>query len=71
VFSLLGKMVDEIASGCVDPNPYTRGDSHDACRYCPYQAICHSDSVPGRRNYQAMKASRFWEEIDKEVTNHG
>lgn len=71
VFSLLGKMVDEIASGCVEPNPYTRGESHDACRYCPYKAICHSDSVEGRRNYQAMKASRFWEEIDKEVKSHG
>ena len=71
VFSLLGKMVDEIASGCVDPNPYTRGNAHDACQFCPYKAICHSDSVEGRRNYQAMKASRFWEEIGKEVDRHG
>lgn len=71
VFMVLGKMVDEIASGRVDPNPYTRGTSHDACAFCPYGAICHKRSVEGRRNYKAMSADRFWEEIGKEVNSHG
>lgn len=71
VFSLLGKMADEIASGDVTPNPYTRGSAHNACRFCPYGAVCHSATVEGRRNYQTVSAQRFWEEIKKEMDNHG
>ena len=71
VFSVLGNMVDEIASGKVEPNPYTRGTSHNACAFCPYGAICHKDSVEGRRNYKTMNSQRFWEEIQQEVKPHG
>lgn len=71
VFSLLGKMVDRIAAGEVDPDPYTRGTSHDACAFCPYGAVCHKDSVEGRRNYKAMDPDRFWQEIGKEVSRNG
>lgn len=70
VFRILGNMVEEIASGNVEPNPYTRGTSHDACGFCPYGAICHKNTVEGRRNYKAMTAQRFWEEIGKE-DRHG
>ena len=71
IFTILGKMVDEIASGNVTPNPYTRGTSHSACDYCPYGNICHEAEVEGRRNYKTMDAKRFWEEIGKEVGRHG
>lgn len=69
VFRILGKLVEEIASGDVSPNPYTRGD-HGACTYCPYGSICHSAEVEGRRNYKTMAAQKFWEQVDKAV-NHG
>ena len=71
VFRVLARMVEDIASGNVEPNPYTRGSSHDACAFCPYGAICHKDTVEGRRNYQAMKEDRFWDEIRKEMERHG
>ena len=71
VFTLLGKMVDDIASGCVEPNPYTRGSSHNACAFCPYGAVCHQATVEGRRDYKAMTAQRFWEEVEKEMSNRG
>ena len=71
VFKVLGKMVDEIASGQVDANPYTRGTSHSACDYCPYGAVCHKEDVEGRRNYKTMKPERFWEEIGKELGTNG
>ena len=71
IFRYLGKMVEDIASGNVEPNPYTRGSSHDACAFCPYGAVCHEKQVEGRRNYQAMKPQRFWEEIEKEMKHHG
>ena len=71
VFRLLQNMVDQIASGFVTPNPYTRGSSHNACTFCPYGAVCKPAEVEGRRNYQAMSAERFWEEIEKELKRNG
>lgn len=68
---LLGDMVDEIASGNVEANPYTRGTSHSACTYCPYGAVCHQAEVEGRRNYKTMTAQRFWDEIGKEMDTNG
>ena len=64
-------MVDDIASGCVEPNPYTRGSRHNACAFCPYGAICHQETVEGRRDYAAMSPQKFWEEIEKEMSSHG
>ena len=71
VFQMLGEMVDDIASGNIAPNPYTRGSSHNACTYCPYYMICHLENVDGRRNYKTMTQQRFWEEINKEVPADG
>lgn len=71
VFMIVGKLVDEIASGNIEPNPYTRGSSHNACRYCPYSSICNPESVEGRRNYKAMTSGKFWEEVEKGVKDHG
>lgn len=69
VFATVRDLVDQIASGNVDPNPYTRGDNFNACVYCPYKPVCKYTTVPGRRNYAAMNADRFWEEIGKERRN--
>ena len=71
VFGLLGAMVDEIASGCVSPNPYTRGSSHNACTFCPYGSVCHKTFVEGRRNYKAMTVQEFWDAVSREVHTHG
>ena len=71
VSALLADMVSQIASGNIQPNPYTRGDSHDACTYCPYGSICHKEDVKGRRNYKAMKEPEFWQAVAKEVEGNG
>ena len=71
VFRVLAGLVEDIASGNVDPNPYTRGSSHSACAFCPYGTICHEECVEGRRNYKTMTAQRFWEEIGKEMGKNG
>ena len=71
VFRVLSGLVEDIVSGNVEPNPYTRGSAHDACRFCPYGPICHPAAVKGRRNYKMMDAQRFWEEIGKEMGDHG
>ena len=71
VMHILRGIVNDIASGNVDPNPYTRGTSHDACTFCPYGAVCHKNEVQGRRNYKRMEPQRFWEEIGKELNDRG
>ena len=71
VFTQVGNMADEIASGNVTPNPYTRGTSFNACRFCPYGPVCHPQTVEERRNYKTMSAQRFWEEIEKEMKDRG
>lgn len=67
IFKLLGKMVDDIASGNVEPNPYTRGSSYNACRYCPYTTVCNAATVDGRRNYKSVSAQSFWDTVEKGV----
>jgi len=71
VFDILARMVEDIASGNVEPNPYTRGTSHNACTFCPYGAVCHKEQVRQRRNYKTMSAQRFWEEIERRMAGHG
>jgi ATP-dependent helicase/nuclease subunit B len=71
IMERLAGMAEDIASGNVTPNPYTRGTSHNACTFCPYGSVCHEETVEDRRNYKSMTAQRFWEEIEKEAKNHG
>lgn len=71
VFSVVGGLVDEIASGNVEANPYTRGSGNGVCAYCPYSAVCNPESVPGRRILKAITAKQFWEDIERSVTKHG
>ena len=71
IFKYLAGMVEDIASGNVTPNPYTRGTAHDACAYCPYGAVCHKAWVGERRNYKAMKAEEFWQGLGKELQQNG
>ncbi|HIS60545.1 MAG TPA: PD-(D/E)XK nuclease family protein, partial [Candidatus Faecousia faecipullorum] len=71
VMDTLKSLVEDIASGNVEPNPYTRGTSHNPCAYCPYGPICHPASVPERRDFAKMDARKFWEEVGKKVEKHG
>lgn len=71
VFKRVGKMVDEIASGTVAPNPYSRGSGFNACTYCPYGAVCHKTTVEDRRNYRTVSEELFWENVEKEVDEDG
>ena len=70
VFRLLERTIEQIASGDIAPNPYTRGGSNNPCTYCPYGAICHQETVQ-RRNFKAITADQFWQQIEKEVSANG
>lgn len=71
LFRVLANLVEDIASGNVSANPYTRGSEHDPCRFCDYAAVCHPASVEGRRNFKKMDADWFWESIGKELEENG
>jgi ATP-dependent helicase/nuclease subunit B len=71
VMQVLRKMVDDIASGNITANPYTRGNAHNACDYCPYISLCKGNDSVQRRDYKEMSAQRFWEEIEKEMNDRG
>lgn len=71
VFSQLRDMVNDIASGNISPNPYTRGAAHNACRYCPYGEICHPAYVEGRRDFAAVSPAVFWNTVEKEAAENG
>ena len=71
VFRVLARLVEDISSGEVEPNPYTRGAEHDPCRYCDYTAVCHPETVTQRRNFKKMDAQWFWDAIEKELDSHG
>ena len=71
IFKLLKDLVDDVASGNVEPNPYTRGRSHNACSFCPYGAVCHVTTVENRRDYRAITADEFWNYVQQEVSDHG
>ena len=71
IFALLGKMVDDIGSGAVEPNPYTRGGRHNACTFCPYGSVCFDAMVEGRRDFAVVTAQKFWEDVEKEVGKNG
>ncbi len=68
---LLRRFVDQIESGEIAANPYTRGSTHNACAYCPYAQICRPDHVEGRRDYASMKPEEFWTRISKKVKENG
>lgn len=71
VFSILRRLIAEIASGNTEPNPYTRGSEHDACNFCPYGPVCRGTQEAERRNYKTMSSREFWDALVKEVADHG
>ncbi len=67
----LSALLDDLADGNVEPNPYMRGRNTGACVYCPFTSICAQREISGVRNYEAVKAERFWEDVEKEVNRNG
>jgi len=68
----LGRLADTVWSGVIAPDPFWRGDEHNACRWCPYGAVCRVDSgeVPLRR-LRSVSRSEFWNELEQEAEPHG
>ena len=70
VYRKLREMVNAVAAGQVEPNPYTRGSSFDSCTYCPYAAVCHKETVTQRRDFKKIEGAEFWQRLSEEE-HHG
>lgn len=65
----LARMTDEIFTGNITPDPYSRGAT-GACSYCSYAAICHPE--PSQvRSLKATKAADFWQTLACEEAEDG
>lgn len=62
----LSKLVDQIAGGSIEPNPYVRG-KNSPCTYCDYRGACHLDLWGAPREFKEIKRKEFWQEVE----NHG
>ena len=67
VFERLQNCVEDVASGCVEPNPYIRRNIFDPCQYCPYKALCQAED---KRDFKGISQQEFWETVEKEE-DHG
>lgn len=69
VMQALQTITDEIASGQLQPNPYWRDETKNACKYCAYKSICHlnADAVK-KKLRKTVKEEQFWKEV--EVDRH-
>lgn len=68
----LGKLADSVWAGEIAPDPFWRGEDHNACSWCPYDAVCRvkSGAVPLRR-LRSVSRGEFWKELEQEAEDHG
>ena len=67
VFERLKDCVEDVASGCVEPDPYIRRNVFDPCQFCPYGAMCQAEE---KRDFKGISQKEFWETVEKEE-DHG
>ncbi len=71
IHKILANLVNDIASGCVDPNPYSRGETDNACHFCPFKAICHPEENGEFRVLAKTDFAKFWGKLVEEMDNDG
>jgi ATP-dependent helicase/nuclease subunit B len=65
----LAELAGQMARGRIDIQPYRRGRSETACRYCDYRPVCRFDPGAGDayRRLAWGKEDGFWALIDERV----
>ena len=64
----LGTLADSLWAGTIRPDPFWRGEDHNACRWCPYREVCRVDSGEvALRKLRAVSRDEFWQTLEKEA----
>lgn len=64
VFRKVASLGDSLYSGEIDPDPYFFDMQDNACRYCPYRAVCRE--LPEKRwLYEPKDAQAFWQRLEE------
>lgn len=71
VFQVVREMVEDISQGMIKPNPYYRDERTNACRFCPFGAVCRRWDIEEYRYFKAINRDEFWQEIRKELDVNG
>lgn len=69
IYAEVGRLIDKISEGSVEPDPYFRGPKDNVCQYCDYRGACHLDAYGKLRPFEAVSEEDFWKEIGGE--SHG
>ena len=57
----------QLSGGCIDASPYYRGESDNACMWCPYASVCRFDEKQDERRYLSkIKSGEFWSRLEDE-----
>ena len=68
----LRRLVDEVAGGDVQPNPYSRGPDAGSCTWCRFEPVCRFAASGGqKRSYAKLQAAEFWQKLEKEAGEDG
>ncbi len=68
----LGTLADSLWAGAIRPDPFWRGEDHNACRWCPYREVCRVDSGEvDLRKLRAVSREEFWQTLEKEAETNG
>lgn len=63
----LTELAENLSGGSIEAQPYYKGESENACLYCPYMSVCRFDEGRDRRRYlQKVKPEEFWNRLGAE-----
>lgn len=59
---------DALQSGCIEAEPFYKGETENACSFCPYFAVCRFDEEQDKRRYfSKLKPEEFWARLEESV----
>lgn len=65
VYGRLLELSANLSGGKIEASPYYRGESDNACLYCPYVSVCRFDENRDTRRYLSkLKPSEFWQRLE-------
>lgn len=62
------ELCENIINGRIEAEPYYKGDSENACVFCPYESVCRFDEERDKRRYLAkVEPEEFWKRLEEKA----